>query len=55
MAATVAFILLEEFHHNVYEVEIIVSLVICGLFYGGPYGLMSTAIPISLGSQPAVQ
>ncbi len=51
IGATVAFILLESFHLQVYEVEIILLIIICGLFYGGPYSLMSTAIPITLGNQ----
>lgn len=29
-------------------------LIGCAFFYGGPYNLMSTAIPILLGSQPQV-
>jgi len=28
-----------------------VGIVLCALFYGGPYNLMSTAIPISLSEQ----
>jgi hypothetical protein len=49
--ATVAFILLESFHLKVYEIEIIFGIIVCGFFYGGPYSLMGTAIPIALGNQ----
>lgn len=54
MASTVVFILLEEFHRKVFEIEIIVGIIVCALFYGGPYSLMGTAIPIGLGNQPEV-
>jgi hypothetical protein len=49
------FIFLEEFHSKIYETRIVMLIITCGFFYGGPYNLMSTAIPILLGSQPAVQ
>jgi hypothetical protein len=55
VAATIVFIFLEEFHLQIYEVEIILGIVLCALFYGGPYSLMSTAIPIALGNQPEVK
>ncbi len=51
IGATVAFVLLESFHLDIYKVEIILGIIFCGLFYGGPYGLMSTAIPITLSNQ----
>lgn len=52
VAATVAFLLLEEFHRKIYEKEIITGIIVCAFFYGGPYSLMGTAIPIGLGNQP---
>lgn len=48
------FLLLEEMHLKIYKLEIILALIACGLFYGGPYNLMSTAIPIELSSQAEV-
>jgi succinate-acetate transporter protein len=39
----------------VYKIEIILLIIVCGLFYGGPYSLMSTAIPITLGNQEEVK
>lgn len=38
-------------HNKLYEVRIMITLLICGFAYGGPYNLMSTAIPIVLGSK----
>jgi len=52
VASTVVFLLLEGFHQKIYEVWIIVGIFLCAIFYGGPYSLMSTAIPIALGNQP---
>ena len=42
--------MLEEFHLRIEETGIISSIIICGFFYGGPYSLMGTAIPINLGN-----
>jgi len=51
LVAAVAFFFLEEFHSKIYEIRIIIFLIICGFCYGGPYNLMSTAIPIVLGGK----
>lgn len=36
---------------KIFEAGIIALIIICAFFYGGPYNLMSTAIPIVLGNQ----
>ena len=46
-----AFFFLEEFHNKIYEIRIMIFLMVCGFAYGGPYNLMSTAIPLVLGSK----
>ncbi len=55
LLSLICFIFLEEFHNKIYRIEIIFCLITCAFFYGGPYNLMSTAIPIMLGSQPEVE
>ena len=54
LISAVAFFFLEEFHNKIYEVRIIIFLIICGFTYGGPYNLMSTAIPIVLGGKKSI-
>jgi hypothetical protein len=55
LVASVCFLFLEEMHSKFYETRIAIFLFSCGLFYGGPYNLMSTAIPIVLGNQKEVK
>lgn len=47
----VCFFFLDSFHDKMYEGKIVFFLILGGFVYGGPYNLMSTAIPIVLGTQ----
>lgn len=53
--AAVLFLFLKEFHRQASDKIIALIIVVCGLCYGGPYNLISTAIPIILGSQKGVE
>jgi hypothetical protein len=52
VAASLIFVFLEELHIKPRDFEVAITVVICGIFYGGPYNLISTAVPIMLGSKP---
>ncbi len=47
----VCFTFLGDFQNKMHEGRVIFFLVVGGFVYGGPYNLMSTAIPLVLGTQ----
>lgn len=42
------FLTLENMSEKLYEIEIVITIIVCSLSFGVPYNMLSTAVPIML-------